>query len=199
VLDAKAREALQGFYAWTGRTLARLGFTADSLTVLGILLTGVAAWRITRGAFLSGGLILTAAGCLDFCDGAVAKARGTASVLGAFWDSTSDRLSDALVFGSLIWFYFNHSNRAGLGAALLALIFSQLTSYIRAKAESLGFDCRTGVLERAERLIAINTGFILSAFWRPLVEIGLWFVVVGGAITVGQRVVHVARQARARV
>jgi phosphatidylinositol phosphate synthase len=194
MLDAKAREALKGFSEWTGRSLARLGFTANSLTVLGIVLTAVAAWRITDGAFRSAGIILTAGGVLDFCDGAVAKARGTASELGAFWDSVSDRLSDALVFGSLIWFYFNHSNRAGIGAALLALIFAQLTSYIRAKAESLGFDCRTGILERAERLILICTGMILG-FIQPM----LWAVSAFGAVTVVQRVVHVARQARARV
>jgi CDP-diacylglycerol--glycerol-3-phosphate 3-phosphatidyltransferase len=194
MLDAKAREALKGFYEWTGRTLARAGFTADSLTVLGIVLTAVAAWRITGGAFRSAGIILTAGGVLDFCDGAVAKARGTASELGAFWDSVSDRLSDALVFGALIWFYFGHANRAGLGAALLALIFAQLTSYIRAKAEGLGFDCKVGILERAERLILICTGMILG-FIEPM----LWAVSALGFITVVQRIVHVARQARARV
>jgi CDP-diacylglycerol--glycerol-3-phosphate 3-phosphatidyltransferase len=193
MLDAKAREALKGFYEWTGRSLARLGFTADGLTLLGIVLTGVAAWRITSGAFLSAGIILTVAGLLDFCDGAVAKARGTASVLGAFWDSVSDRLSDALVFGSLSWFYFMEGHRAGIGAVLLAWIFAQLTSYIRAKAESLGFDCKVGILERAERLILVCAGMILG-----LVQPMLWAITGLGFVTVVQRVVHVSRQARAR-
>src|SRR5439155_12835920 len=105
MLDARAREALKGFYDWTGRTLARVGFTANSLTVLGMVMTALAAWRIVSGGFLSAGLILTAGGCLDFCDGAVAKARGTASELGAFFDSVSDRFSDALVFSSLAWYF----------------------------------------------------------------------------------------------
>jgi CDP-diacylglycerol--glycerol-3-phosphate 3-phosphatidyltransferase len=196
VLDAKAREALKGFYAWTGRFLARLGFTADSLTALGIALTAVAAWRIAVGAFLSAGLILTAAGCLDFCDGAVAKARGTSSRFGAFLDSVTDRFSDAFVFSAFTWFYFRHGNPRVAVVALVAYAGGTITSYIRAKAESLGYDCRTGVLERAERLILLCSGLILANLVHWLVEAVLWTAAVGSVVTVVQRLVHVARQAR---
>ncbi len=196
MLDAKAREALQGFYAWTGRTLARLGFTADSLTVLGIVLTATAGWRITRGAFLSAGLILMIGGMLDFCDGAVAKARGTASTLGAFYDSVTDRISDAIVFSTLTWLFLRTNQPRAAIVALVAYATTVMTSYIRAKAESLGFDCRVGVLERAERLIAICSAMILSFLWVHLVEAALWVIAILGAVTVLQRFVHVARQAR---
>jgi len=199
VLDAKAREALEGFYGWTGRTLARIGFTANSLTILGIVLTAVAAWRIERGAFLSAGLILTAGGCLDFCDGAVAKARGTASVLGAFFDSVSDRVSDALVFSTLTWHFVRTNELRPAVVALVAYAMSVMTSYIRAKAESLGFDSKVGVLERAERLIVICSAMILSFVWIGLVEAALWIIALLGAVTVLQRLVHVARQARVPV
>lgn len=192
MLDARAREALDGLYRWTGRTFARLGFTADSLTVLGIALTAVAAWRIAYGAFLAGGLILIGGAVLDFCDGAVAKARGSASTLGAFKDSVSDRLSDGLIFGSLLWFFFTDGDELIAGVTLAAFVLAGMTSYIRAKAESLGYDCRVGILERAERLIALCTGLILG-----FVEIMLWAIAVLGAVTVGQRIVHVFRQARA--
>ncbi len=196
MLDAKAREALKGFYGWTGRTLARLGFTANSLTILGIVLTAVAGWRIERGAFLSAGLILTAGGFFDFCDGAVAKARGTASVLGAFFDSVTDRVSDAIIFSTLTWHFVRMGDLRPAIVALVAYATSVMTSYIRAKAESLGFDCRTGILERAERLIVICSAMILSFLWIGLVEIALWIIAIFGAITVLQRLVHVARQAR---
>jgi CDP-diacylglycerol---glycerol-3-phosphate 3-phosphatidyltransferase len=196
MLDAKAREALKGFYGWTGRTLARLGFTANSLTVLGIVLTAVAGWRITVGGFPSAGLILTAGGCLDFCDGAVAKARGTASVLGAFFDSVTDRVSDAIVFSALTWHFLRTGHPRAAIIALVAYGTSVMTSYIRAKAESLGFDSKIGVLERAERLIVICSALILSDLWAYLVESALWVIAIFGAITVLQRLVHVARQAR---
>jgi CDP-diacylglycerol--glycerol-3-phosphate 3-phosphatidyltransferase len=196
MLDAKAREALKGFYGWTGRTLARIGFTADSLTILGIVLTGIAGWRITRGAFLSAGLILMIGGMLDFCDGAVAKARGTASTLGAFFDSVTDRVSDAIVFSTLTWFFLRTNHPRAAIVALVAYATTVMTSYIRAKAESLGFDSKVGVLERAERLIVICAAMILSLLWTNLVESALWVIAFFGAVTVVQRVVHVARQAR---
>ena len=192
MLDARAREALKGFSDWTGRTLSRLGFTANSLTALGIALSAVAAWRIAEGAFLAAGLILTAGGCLDFCDGAVARVRGTASRFGAFLDSVTDRVSDALVFSAFTWFYFRGGDDLMAVVALAAYGGGQLTSYIRAKAESLGYDCKTGILERAERLILLCTGLILG-----FVEVMLWAVAVLSVVTVVQRLVHVARQGRA--
>ena len=198
MLDAKAREALKGVSDLTGRTLSRLGFTANVLTALGVILSAVAAWRIATGAFLSAGLILTAGGVLDFCDGAVARVRGTASRFGAFLDSVTDRFSDAFAFSAFAWYYFqNGDERTGL-VALAAYAGGQLTSYIRAKAESLGYDCKVGVLERAERLIAINGGLLLSALWRPAMEVALWVVAVLSAVTVAQRLVHVAGQGRAQ-
>ncbi len=197
MLDAKAREALEGFSEWTGRTLSRVGFTANILTALGVALSAIAAWRIANGAFLSAGLILTAGGCLDFCDGAVARARGTASKFGAFLDSVTDRFSDAFAFSAFAWFFFREGDERLAIVTLTAYGAGQLTSYIRAKAESLGYDCKVGLLERAERLIVINSGLILSAFWRPTVEIALWIVAVAGLVTVVQRLVHVSRQGRA--
>lgn len=196
MLDARAREALAGFYDWTGRSLARLGFTANSLTILGIVFTAVAGWRIVVGGFLSAGLILTAGGCLDFCDGAVAKARGTASTLGAFFDSVTDRVSDAIVFSTLTWYFLRTNHQRAAAVALVAYGTSVMTSYIRAKAESLGWDSKVGLLERAERLIVICSALILSFLWSGLVEAALWVIAFFGAVTVLQRLVHVARQAR---
>lgn len=192
MLDARAREALKGFSDLMGRTLARLGFTANIITTIGIVLVAAAAFWIAGGGFLAAGIILAVGGFLDFCDGAVAKARGTTSRFGAFFDSVSDRLSDALVFSALVWFFFDSGNELMAGVALAAYGGAQLTSYIRAKAESLGYDCKIGILERAERLILLCVGLILG-----FVEIMLWAIAVLGVVTVVQRLVHVGRQARA--
>lgn len=197
MLDARAREALKGLSDWTGRTLSRAGFTANSLTALGIALSAVAAWRIAVGGFLSAGLILSAGGFLDFCDGAVARVRGTASRFGAFLDSVTDRFSDAFVFSAFARFFFEHGNERVAVVALAAYGAGTLTSYIRAKAESLGYDCKIGLLERAERLILLCSGLILSAFSMTIVEIMLWTVAILGVVTVAQRLVHVFNQGRA--
>lgn len=194
MLDAKAREALEGLYLWTGRMLSRAHFTADSLTALGLAVTAGGAWRIADGGLRSAGIILAAGGCLDFCDGAVARVQGTASRRGAFLDSVTDRASDALIFSALLWFFLVRApDLVTAGVVLAAYGLSVLTSYIRAKAESLGFDCKVGVLERAERLIVLNAGLILTFLLEPL----LWVLAVLGAVTVIQRLVHVSRQARA--
>lgn len=192
MLDAKAREALRGFSDWTGRTLSRVGLTANILTAMGVALSAVAAWRVADGAFLAGGLILAAGGVLDFCDGAVARVRGTASRFGAFLDSVTDRFSDAFVFSALVWYFFRAGDERVAVVALAAYAGGTLTSYIRAKAESLGYDCKVGLLERAERLILICAGLILG-----FVEIMLWAVAALSVATVVQRLVHVARQVRA--
>lgn len=198
MLDAKAREAIKGFSDWTGRLLSRLGFTANVLTALGIALSALAAWRIADGAFLAGGLILTAGGCLDFCDGAVARVQGTSSTIGAFLDSVTDRFSDAFAFSGFAWYFFQQSDEPMFAVTLAAYGSAVLTSYIRAKAESLGYDCKVGLLERAERLIVINSGLILSSFASGIIEIALFGVAVLGVVTVVQRLVHVARQSATR-
>ncbi len=171
-----------------------MGFSANVLTAMGIALSAVAAWRIASGAFLSAGIILMFGGFLDFCDGAVARVRGTASKFGAFLDSVTDRFSDAFAFSAFTWFYFAQGDEQMAAVALTAYGAGQLTSYIRAKAESLDYDCKTGILERAERLILLCAGLILDSVVDGLVEIMLWVVAVLGLVTVAQRLIHVAKQ-----
>lgn len=194
MLDAKAREALKGFSDGLGRVLSRMGFSANALTAMGIALSGVASWRIASGAFLSAGLILMLGGFLDFCDGSVARVRGTSSRFGAFLDSVSDRFSDAFAFSAFTWYFFSIGDELMAGVALAAYGAGQLTSYIRAKAESLGYDCKVGILERAERLILLCAGLILDSVVDGIVEVMLWAVAVLGVATVLQRLVHVSRQ-----
>ena len=194
MLDARAREALRGFSDWTGRTLSRAHLTADRVTTIAVLVVAGGSWRIAAGGLRSAGIILTAGGMLDFCDGAVARVQGTASRRGAFFDSVTDRISDSLIFSALLWYFLVHKpNQWTAGVVLAAYALAVLTSYIRAKAESLGYDCKVGLLERAERLIVLNVGLILTWILVPL----LWVLAALSAVTVVQRLVHVFRQARA--
>lgn len=193
MLDAKAREALSGLYRILGTSLARLGLTPNAVTMLGVAMTGVSAALVVRQRFFVAGFVLIAGGILDFADGAVAKATGRSTLFGAFLDSIADRVSDLVILSALAWALLQRGDELAAALAIVALGLAQLTSYIRAKAESLGLDCSVGIVERAERVIVIIAALILG-----FVEIALGLLVAVSAVTVAQRLVHVGRQARGR-
>lgn len=194
MIDARAREALDGLQRFSGRALARLGLSPSVVTVFGVVLTGVGSYAIIERAFWQAGVLLIFGGVTDFLDGAVARATGRTSVAGAFLDSVSDRVSDALVHSALVWVFLAAGDELTGGVALAAFVGAQLTSYVRAKAESLGFECRVGVMERAERVVLIIAGLVFSG----ILTFVLWVLAIGSAATVAQRFVHVWRQARER-
>ncbi|HEX2179554.1 MAG TPA: CDP-alcohol phosphatidyltransferase family protein, partial [Actinomycetota bacterium] len=185
------------------------GVTPNMITVTGFFITVLAALVVSQGRFLLGGLILTGGSLLDMLDGAVARATGKGSKAGAFLDSTLDRLSDAVVFVGLIWWFTNAfdwalpptvvaggfepamTNQLGTGLALAGLILSLMVSYVRARAEGLGFTCNVGIAERPERIFLVAGGLILD-----LVIPALVILVAATAITVVQRFLYVWRQAK---
>lgn len=136
-------------------------------------------------------LLLVFSALPDLLDGAVAKASGSASPRGAFFDSTADRVTDALLLGGVAWHLASTSSAhmAILPFAILGV--STLISYMRAKAESLGFDAKGGLMERAERIIVLAIGLL---FGQYLVAV-LWVMFALTAITAVQRFVKVWRQA----
>jgi CDP-diacylglycerol--glycerol-3-phosphate 3-phosphatidyltransferase len=201
VLGSGARAAVGRFWAPVVTRLARAGVTPDTVTVVGTLgAIAAAVTLIAHGVLFWGAATVTVFVLLDMLDGALARARGGGSAFGAVLDSTCDRAVDAAVFGALVWWY------TGAGAdrllALLALVgltLGVLTSYIKARAEGVGIPCDVGLVERTERLILVLTGTGLTGLGIPYaVDVGLWLLVVGGAITVGQRVAAVHRGARGR-
>jgi CDP-diacylglycerol--glycerol-3-phosphate 3-phosphatidyltransferase len=129
----------------------------------------------------------------DLLDGAVAKASGTASRRGAFFDSVADRVTDALLFGGVAWYLATVDGGRAAILPLAVLALSGLISYERAKAESLGFDARGGVMERAERIILLCLGLLFDSLLVPI----LWLMLVLTAFTAVQRFVKVWRQASA--
>ena len=179
-----------------GRTLAKSHISPNVITLMGVAIQIAAAVFILRGALLVAGLIAIAAAFFDVFDGAVAKARGLTSKYGAFLDSTTDRASDALYFIPIAWLYgvdpdIPSRNEPWVAAVSLAtLVFVFLVSYAKARAESLGYDAKVGLAERAERSIVIIAGLILN-----LVPAALVILCVASVVTFFQRFFHVRAQA----
>lgn len=178
-----------------GEVIRHMGVTADHLTAFGLVMAVAAAVVVASGRLGLGLVLLVASGIPDLLDGPVAKASGTAGPRGAFFDSVADRVTDSLVLGGIGWYL---ASSRGAHAAMLAfavLATSTLISYQRAKAESLGYVARGGLMERAERVIALCIGL---AFSRLLVPV-LWLTLVLTAATAVQRFLAVWRQAEAPV
>jgi CDP-diacylglycerol--glycerol-3-phosphate 3-phosphatidyltransferase len=201
MLGVSARPVVAKVVAPLVAGLARAGVTADMVTVAGFLgaLAG-SALLIARGEFFWGVMAVTGSVLLDLLDGALARARGGGSVFGAVLDSTLDRAADAAVFGALIWWFAGPGdNRLLVLLALLCLVLGVVTSYVKARAEGVGIPCDVGVVERTERLIIVLVGTGLSGIGVPYaVHVALWLLLVGSAVTVGQRLAAVHRGAAGR-
>jgi CDP-diacylglycerol---glycerol-3-phosphate 3-phosphatidyltransferase len=144
-------------------------------------------------------LILTPIVFSDMLDGQMAKITNSATKWGAFLDSTADRLGDAAIFGGiLLFFVYQQNSTLWAGVTLTALVFGQLTSYVKARAESLGFTCTGGLAARADRMVIILVGaFIADLGVQYLLEVVVSALALAGIITVGQRIAQVRRQAKA--
>ncbi len=193
---------------WQGVVLApvvglflRLGISPDAVTLVGTL--GVSAGALVcfpQGWLWQGVLVITAFVFSDLVDGQMARVSGRASRFGAFWDSTLDRIGDASVFGGLVLFFAGPGEDfLHLCVALWCLVMGSVTSYARARAESLGMDAKGGIAERADRLVAILAlTFFGDLLGLPvLYQAALWVLAVASAYTVVFRVLKVRRQALA--
>jgi CDP-diacylglycerol--glycerol-3-phosphate 3-phosphatidyltransferase len=174
--------------------LARAGVQANWLTYLGFLLNCVVAVLVAQGWLGVGGAMFLIVNALDFLDGAVARAAGTAGAFGAFLDSVLDRYSEAVVFVGLIAWYSRQDDLLALVFAALALSGSFMVSYCRARAEGLGMDCEVGLLQRPERIVILGIGLMLAEYLHPTILVA---VLVALAIltnfTAAQRMRHVSR------
>jgi CDP-diacylglycerol--glycerol-3-phosphate 3-phosphatidyltransferase/CDP-diacylglycerol--inositol 3-phosphatidyltransferase len=179
--------------------LLRLGVSPDAVTLVGTV--GVSAGALAfypRGEFLVGTIVITAFVFSDMIDGAMARKSGRVSSFGAFYDSTLDRVGDAAIFGSLALYFADPGDSyLYLCLSLYCLVTGFLTSYARARAESLGMDAKGGIAERSDRLVAILVMTGLSGlFDLPiLLELTLWVLAAASTYTVVYRVLKVRRQA----
>ncbi len=195
MFDGNMRDQVDRGVQPIGAALVTMGVTADMMTLLGIAMSAVAAVVIGSGSLGWGLVLMIATGLPDLLDGAVAKASGTSSTRGAYFDSVSDRLSDIMIFSGVAWYLsvFRDGQIHMLPVAVMGLAI--MTSYQRAKAESLGFDAKGGLMERAERFIALGIGLFLGAFNDDLLIVVLWIMFVLTTITALQRFFKVWKQA----
>ena len=197
-----------GVFTPIARLLLKWGVSPDAVTLVGTL--GVCAGALIffpQGLLLAGVLVITAFVFSDIVDGNMARMSGRVSPFGAFLDSTLDRVADAAVFGGLAMYYVGPGDSEWLVAlCLYNLVMGSVTSYARARAESLGMQAKVGIAERATRLVSILviTGLadlvrVLGApdgvLWAIPVTLGV--LAVASTITVFQRVLTVRDQSKA--
>ena len=190
MFDGRWRRTIDEGLQPVGVALRRVGVSADVVTVTGVVMAGACAVAIGAGRFRLALFLLALTGVPDALDGAVAKAAGTASKRGAYFDSVADRFTDAVLFGGAAWYL------AGRGGHIVMLPFAlmaaaALVSYQRAKADSLGFDAHGGLMERAERFLVLGFGLLFNELFVPV----LWVMLALTGFTAGQRFVKVWRQA----
>ena len=175
------------------RLLAGLGLTPNLVTLVGLAIAGTGAYMIAVGHWWGGGLIVLFAGVFDLFDGALARATGKVSDFGALLDSTIDRVSEAVVLLGLLAYYLSTDDDLGSILVYVALVGSIMVSYMRARSEGLGIDCKVGVMTRPERVAATGIGLIVG-HWLPVVVI----VVLGAigaltTVTAIHRLIHTSR------
>jgi phosphatidylinositol phosphate synthase len=193
LFDGRWRSTIEKGLKPVGANIQRAGIRADHLTIAGMVMAGATALAIANGALRGALLLLVLTGVPDMLDGAVAKASGTTSTRGAFFDSVSDRVSDALLLGGVSWYLAGEYGGHMAVLPLAVLGATMLISYERAKAEALGFDARGGLMERAERFVLLGLGLLFETLLVPV----LWLMLVLTVFTAGQRFVKVWRQASA--
>ncbi len=178
--------------------LLRLGVSPDAVTLVGT--AGVSAGSLAffpRGELWLGVVVVTVFVFSDIVDGYMARELGRTSSWGAWLDSTLDRVGDAAVFGGLVlWFAWGGDDKVLMAVTLWCLVMGALTSYARAKAESLGLQAKGGIAERADRLVSV----LLMTFFSDVLDLELllaltlWVLAVASTVTVVQRAIAVRRQ-----
>ena len=195
---------------WQGVVLApvvnlliRLKVSPDAVTLVGTIGVCVGALAFFPGGHLLAGVIfITCFVFSDLIDGAMARKTGRTSSFGAFFDSTLDRIGDAAMFGGLVLYFAGPGDDyLYLCLSLYCLVMGAVTSYARARAESLDMEANRGIAERADRTVAILVATGVSDWWNLpiLLEIALWGLAVAITITVLQRIWMVRQQATAGV
>ncbi|MBA7504430.1 Phosphatidylinositol phosphate synthase [subsurface metagenome] len=168
--------------------LSKSGIKPDVLTFIGLAISIGAAYVIATGHFLLGGVLILVAGLFDLLDGALARFVKQTRKFGAILDSTIDRISEAAIFCGLLVWYMLEGSTLEVVLIVAVLIGSFLVSYVRARAEGLGLECKIGLFTRAERVIVLAIGLMVNQ-----IVIALLILAVLVYVTVVQRLVHLWR------
>ena len=189
-LTEQMRIRFRGLLNSIGSFLNNLGITPNAMTISGLIGNTVGAALVAMGHMTIGGLIILAMGPIDALDGTMARLRGMSGQFGAFVDSVTDRYSELIIFGGLLYYYVSQGDKIATMLVFGASAGSVLVSYIRARGQSLGWDTKVGILTRMERYLVLAPSLIFNI---PLV--GLWIIAIFANITGLQRIIDVRRQA----
>ncbi|RMI25793.1 MAG: CDP-alcohol phosphatidyltransferase family protein [Calditrichaeota bacterium] len=201
ILPHSVRDGFSKTIEYSVRYFSALRLHPNVFTVMGFVLTCLGAYSYTTQHLVLGGILVILGGICDTIDGKLARQTGQQSKFGAVFDSSMDRYGElAMFFGLGIYFVEKGGYQFTLIATFLALCGSMLVSYVRARAEGLGYECKVGMMQRAERVVLIGFGSILGAYTHEYVLIGvIWIVAIFANITAIQRLHHVWKLERAEL
>lgn len=174
-----------------GRFFLSLGLTPNMVTALGLIGNIVGAFYLARGELLIGGILVAVMTPVDALDGTMARLRGDASDWGAYVDSVSDRYSELIIYGGLLYHYLTSGDVNGGMLVFAAAAGSVLVSYVRARAEGLGYEAKVGLLTRAERYLVLAPALVFNQLY-----LGLGVLAVFANFTALQRIWHVRKHAK---
>jgi phosphatidylglycerophosphate synthase len=172
----------------------RLGLTPNMMTMLGLIGNSVGAYYLARGEMLTGGILVLLMTPIDALDGTMARLRGESGDFGAFVDSVTDRYSELIIYGGLLYHFLSLGEPLGGLLVFGAAAGSVLVSYVKARAEALGYEAKVGLLTRVERYLVLAPSLVFNQLL-----IGLWIIALLANITALQRIWYVRRQAHEKM
>lgn len=184
------RVRFKGVLDPVGAFFNRLGLMPNTMTILGLVGNVLGAYFLARGEFTIGGIIILIMGPVDALDGTMARLRGMAGEFGAFVDSVTDRYSELVIFAGLLYYYISQGNELATLLVYAAAAGSVLVSYNRARAQSIGYETKVGILTRLERYLVLAPALIFN-----LPVLGLWIIAILANVTALQRILDVRAQA----
>ncbi|HLE92815.1 MAG TPA: CDP-alcohol phosphatidyltransferase family protein [Anaerolineales bacterium] len=177
-----------------GRFFNSLGLTPNTMTMLGLIGNSVGAYFLARGDMLTGGILVLLMTPIDALDGTMARLRGESSDFGAFVDSVSDRYAELIIYGGLLYHFLSLGEPLGGMLVFGAAAGSVLVSYVKARAEGLGYEAKVGLLTRVERYLVLAPALVFNQL-----IIGLAIIALFANITALQRIWYVRRQAHEKM
>jgi len=186
----RMRVTFKGVLDPIGAFFNRLGIFPNTMTLLGLAGNIIAAILLALGYMTIGGIVVLVMGLIDTLDGTMARLRGMPAEFGSFVDSVTDRYSELVIFGGLLYYFLHKGDWLSVLAVYMAASGAVLVSYVRARAASLGMDTKVGFLSRFERYLVLAPTLIFNI---PVV--GIWIIAIFANVTAIQRIVDVRRQA----
>jgi len=177
-----------------GRLFNSLGLTPNTMTMLGLIGNSAGAYFLARGDMLTGGILVLLMTPIDALDGTMARLRGESSDFGAFVDSVSDRYAELIIYGGLLYHFLSLGEPLGGMLVFGAAAGSVLVSYVKARAEGLGYEAKVGLLTRVERYLVLAPALVFNQL-----IIGLAIIALFANITALQRIWYVRRQAHEKM